>query len=76
MGCESQYASLLSFIQAREGTTEKLTVYYDRDVVRGQAFGNYLQGFGEVGIAAHNVKRSMRRHGAKNADYRGGVTCL
>jgi len=37
---------------------EKLTVYYDRDVVRGQAFGNYLQGFGEVGIAAHNVKRS------------------
>ena len=41
---------------------EKLTVYYDRDVVRGQAFGNYLQGFGEVGIAAHNVKRSMTRH--------------
>jgi hypothetical protein len=22
------------------------------------------------------LKKTMRRHGAKNADYRGGVTCL
>jgi hypothetical protein len=49
---------LALFFQAWDRTMEKLTVYYDRDVVRGQAFGNYLQGFGEVGIAAHNVKRS------------------
>src|SRR5271157_1592361 len=26
--------------------------------------------------SAHRVLDSMRRHGAKNADYRGGVTCL
>lgn len=35
---------------------EKQTVYYDRHVVRGQAFSNYPQGLGEVGIAAHNVR--------------------
>ena len=23
-----------------------------------------------------HVRKTMRRHGAKNADYRGGVTCL
>ena len=27
-------------------------------------------------VARRFFKLSMRRHGAKNADYRGGVTCL